>query len=53
MFAAWPFYRGFFSRRGGQAADPAVLVADAAHQPEPLVPGEPEEIERPGQHRFP
>jgi hypothetical protein len=31
MFASWPFYRGFFRRRWFEAADPAVLVADATH----------------------
>jgi amino acid transporter len=31
MFASWPFFTGFFSRRWLEAADPAVLVADAAH----------------------
>ncbi|MBV9000216.1 MAG: APC family permease [Solirubrobacterales bacterium] len=50
MFASWPFFPGFFHRRWWEAADPAVLEADAAHQPEPLLPGEPEEIERPGRH---
>lgn len=50
MFASWPFFTGFFGRRGWEAADPAVLEADAAHKPEPLVPGEPPEIERPGRH---
>jgi amino acid transporter len=28
MFASWPFYRGFFSRRWLEAADPAVLAPD-------------------------
>jgi amino acid transporter len=50
MLASWPFYSGFFRRPWFQTANPEVLVADAAHQPEPLVPGEPEEIERPGRH---
>ena len=50
MFASWPFFSGYFSRRWWQTADPAVLVADAAHEPEPLFPGEPPEIERPGRH---
>jgi amino acid transporter len=31
MFASWPFFRGFFSRRGLEAADPAILEAHAAH----------------------
>ncbi len=43
MFASWPFYRGYFSRRWWESADPEVLVADAAHRPEPLVQGEPAE----------
>jgi len=30
MFAAWPFFGGFFRRRGLQAADPELLVTDAA-----------------------
>ncbi len=30
MFASWPFFPRFFHRRGFQAADPAVLEADAA-----------------------
>ncbi len=47
MLASWPFFRGFFSRDWWHVADPAVLEADAAHRPEPLVPGEPPEIERP------
>jgi hypothetical protein len=46
MFASWPFYKGYFSRRWWESADPAVLVADAAHKPEPLLPGEPPEIDR-------
>jgi amino acid transporter len=52
MFASWPFFPGFFSRRWWQTADPAVLVADAAYQPEPLVPGEPPES-NPDRHGFP
>ncbi|MGH2870979.1 MAG: APC family permease [Solirubrobacteraceae bacterium] len=31
MFASWPFYRGYFSRRWLEAADPQILVDDAAH----------------------
>jgi amino acid transporter len=31
MFASWPFFTGFFSRRWFETADPQVLVADAAH----------------------
>jgi amino acid transporter len=50
MFASWPFFTGFFSRRWWETSDPQVLIADAAHEPEPLVPGEPPEIERPGRH---
>ncbi|MBV9416691.1 MAG: APC family permease [Solirubrobacterales bacterium] len=52
MFASWPFFPGFFHRRWWEAADPAVLEADAAHQPEPLVPGEPVET-NPDRHHFP
>jgi len=29
MFAAWPFFGGFFRRRGLEAADPELLAADA------------------------
>jgi len=29
MFAAWPFFGGFFRRRGMEAADPELLAADA------------------------
>jgi hypothetical protein len=43
MLASWPFYSGFFRRHWWQTADPEVLVADAAHEPEPLLPGEPPE----------
>jgi amino acid transporter len=50
MLASWPFFTGYFSRRWWETADPGVLEADAAHQPEPLFPGEPPEIERPGRH---
>jgi amino acid transporter len=37
MFASWPFFPRFFHRRWLEAADPAVLVADAEHRagPEP------------------
>ena len=52
MFASWPFFTGFFSRRWWQTADPAVLVADAAHGAEPLVPGEPPETD-PDRHGYP
>ncbi len=31
MFASWPFFGPFFKRRWFEAADPEVLVADAAH----------------------
>jgi amino acid transporter len=41
MFASWPFYRGFFSRRAGGAADPAVLVDDAAYGTAVRTTGEP------------
>ena len=53
MLASWPFYSGYFRRPWFQTADPAVLVADAAHRAEPLLPGEPPELEQPGEHRFP
>ena len=46
MFASWPFFRGYFDRRWWETADPAVLEADAAHRPEPLLPGEPPDTER-------
>jgi hypothetical protein len=26
MFAAWPFFSGFFRRKWGEAVDPAVLA---------------------------
>jgi amino acid transporter len=32
MFASWPFFRGFFHRPWFEAADPAVLEADARHR---------------------
>lgn len=32
MFAAWPFFPQFFSRRWLEAADPEILVADAARR---------------------
>jgi amino acid transporter len=32
MFASWPFFPKFFSRRGLEAADPEVLTADAAYR---------------------
>ena len=38
MFAAWPFFRGFFGRRGLEAADPAILEAHAAHGRTPQEP---------------
>ena len=52
MFASWPFFTGYFSRRPFEAADPAVLIDDAAHRPEPLVPGEPPEPD-PDRRGFP
>jgi hypothetical protein len=52
MFASWPFFPRFFSRRWWETADPEVLIADAAHQAEPLVPGEPPEP-NPDRHHFP
>jgi amino acid transporter len=38
MFAAWPFFPKFFGRRWLEAADPEVLVADAAHGAVPPPP---------------
>ena len=38
MFAAWPFFPKFFGRRWLEAADPEVLVADAAHGTVPPPP---------------
>jgi amino acid transporter len=35
MFASWPFFPKFFARRWFEAADPDVLVADAAHKTSP------------------
>jgi amino acid transporter len=52
MFASWPFFRGYFSRRWWETADPAVLVADANYEPAPLVPDEPPEPD-PDRHHFP
>ncbi len=40
MFASWPFFGGFFSRKWLGAADPAVLEADAQHR-SVKIPGEP------------
>jgi amino acid transporter len=40
MFASWPFFPQFFRRRWLEAADPEVLVADAAHGTV-ATPGEP------------
>ncbi len=40
MFASWPFFHQFFRRRWLEAADPEVLVADAAHGTV-ATPGEP------------
>ncbi len=52
MLASWPFFTGYFARRPFQAADPAVLEADANYQPAPLVPDEPPEP-NPDRHHFP
>ena len=52
MFASWPFFTGFFSRRPWEAANPAVLEADAHYEPAPLVPDEPPEP-NPDRHHFP
>jgi amino acid transporter len=40
MFASWPFFPQFFRRRWLEAADPEILVADAAHGTV-ATPGEP------------
>ncbi|HEY2655489.1 MAG TPA: APC family permease [Solirubrobacteraceae bacterium] len=42
MFASWPFFTGFFSRRWWETADPAVLIDDAAHREPPHYRGEPD-----------
>jgi hypothetical protein len=52
MLASWPFFTGFFSRRPFEAANPAVLEADANFEPVPLVPDEPPEA-NPDRHHFP
>ena len=52
MFASWPFFTGYFSRRWWESANPAVLEADANYQPAPLVPDEPPEP-NPDRHHFP
>jgi hypothetical protein len=46
MLVSWPFFTGYFSRRGGEAADPAALEADAAHDAAVPTPGEPPELTR-------
>src|SRR5205823_7332826 len=38
MLAAWPFHRGFFRRKAFEAADPAVLEADAHYRAHPVAP---------------
>jgi amino acid transporter len=43
MFASWPFFSGYFSRRWWGAADPTVLEKDAMHHTVPT-PGEPPEL---------
>ena len=43
MFASWPFFPQFFSRKWWGAADPAVLEADAQHGKVVLTPNEPPE----------
>jgi len=40
MFASWPFFTGYFSRRP-ETADPRVLIDDAAHVEPPHYRGEP------------
>jgi amino acid transporter len=46
MFASWPFFTGYFHRRWWEAADPAVLEADARHRGPVATPGEPTELDR-------
>jgi len=41
MFASWPFFPRFFSRRWWETADPAVLELDARHGEPPHYRGEP------------
>jgi amino acid transporter len=38
MFAAWPFYRGFFRRKPFETADPRVLQDDATYRAHPVAP---------------
>ncbi len=38
MFASWPFFPRFFHRRWLEAAEPEVLIADAAHRAAPPPP---------------
>jgi hypothetical protein len=45
MLASWPFFTGYFRRRWWEAADPAVLEADAMHRAIAIA-GEPPEVER-------
>jgi hypothetical protein len=33
MFASWPFFTGYFSRRGLEAVDPALLDQELAEEP--------------------
>jgi hypothetical protein len=46
MLACWPFFTGYFHRRWWEAADPAVLEADARHRRPVPTPGEPSELDR-------
>jgi amino acid transporter len=46
MFASWPFFTGYFHRRWWEAADAAVLEADARHRGPVPTPGEPPELNR-------
>ncbi len=39
MFASWPFFPQFFQRRGGEAADPAVLAGDVRRASAPVDSG--------------
>jgi amino acid transporter len=46
MFASWPFFTGYFSRRWWETADPKILEEDVAHRAVPTA-GEPPEVSGP------
>jgi amino acid transporter len=50
MFASWPFFKGYFSRRWWETADPKVLEEDATHHivatPGETEPELPQELDR-------